>query len=275
TLAARGRLGEAETAFKKAIAAASDSLVAEVDLAELRFDRGERDEAMKGFGRLIDAYNRNRLDSEQLTAVGTACRYLGADDPQLFKDALKAYDEAIDADADNLDARVRLAELFLDKYNGPDADATVKEALERNPSHPRALLARARVLDFNGQPGVVETIRKSLAVDPALVEAHVLLAEVFLEQEDLDAAAREAEAALGGRRGRGGTSLRGRCPPCRRWPGRGSSRAIRPASTRRASARWSSPLATPSCTTDWRRSARATACSRRPWPSRSRRWRWT
>ena len=198
TLAARGRSAEAEAAFKKAIAGgASDALVAEVDLAELRLDRGERDEAMKGFGRLVDAYNRGRLSSVQLTAVGTACRYLGADDPQLFKDALKAFDEATEADADNVEARVRLAEMFLEKYNGPDADATVKEALERNPSHPRALLAKARVMDFNGMPGVVEAIRRSLGVDPALAEARVFLSEVFLEQEDLDGAAREAEAVLG------------------------------------------------------------------------------
>jgi tetratricopeptide (TPR) repeat protein len=197
TLAARGRNADAEAAFKKAIAGgAADALVAEVDLAVLRLDRGERDEAMKGFGRLVDAYNQGRLTSEQLTAVGTACRYLGADDPQLFKDALKAFDEAIEADADNLDARVALAELFLEKYNGPDADATVKEALERNPSHPRALLARARVMDFAGQPGVVEAIRRSLAINPTLAEAHVFLAEVLLEQEDLDAAGREAEAVL-------------------------------------------------------------------------------
>jgi tetratricopeptide (TPR) repeat protein len=45
-------------------------------------------------------------------------------------------------------------------------------------------------------PGVVEAIRRSLTVNPALADARVFLAEVFLEQEDLGAAASEAEAVL-------------------------------------------------------------------------------
>ena len=199
TLVARGRIGEAEAAFKKAIAgAAGDALTAEVNLAVLRAGRGERDAAMAGLGHLLDVYNRSEhLTSEQLTAVATACRYLGENDPQLFKDALKAFDEAIAADPDNLDARVRLAELFLDKYNRKDAAEAVREALDHNPAHPRALLAMARVLEFDGAPGVMEAIQRSLKVNPALSHARVFLAEVLLDQEDYEAAAREAEQVLG------------------------------------------------------------------------------
>ena len=91
-------------------AAPRTPLAAEVNLASLRLARGERDEAMRGFHRLIDAYNQaSSLSSEQLAAVARACWDLGADDPQLFKDALKAFDEAIAADPDNIDARVGLA----------------------------------------------------------------------------------------------------------------------------------------------------------------------
>jgi len=74
-LATRGRNSEAESAFKKALAGgASDALTAEVDLAALRLARGERDEAMRGFHRLIDAYNQaSSLSSEQLAAVARAC----------------------------------------------------------------------------------------------------------------------------------------------------------------------------------------------------------
>jgi tetratricopeptide (TPR) repeat protein len=197
-LAARGRTTEAEAAFKKAIAGgASDALLAEVNLAVLRSDRGERAAAAAGFRRLVQAYNRGEATtSEQLEAVAIACRSLGDDDPQLFKDALKAFDEAIAADPDNVGARVRLAELLLEKYNRPDAADAVKEALEHNPAHPRALLAQARVLDFDGAPGVMEQIQRSLAVSPGFAEARVFLAEVLVDQEDYDGAAREAESAL-------------------------------------------------------------------------------
>jgi tetratricopeptide (TPR) repeat protein len=197
-LQARGRLAEAEAAFEKAITGrASDALVAEVSLGVLHFERGDRAEATRRFQRLITAYNASDgLSSEELVAVGTACRYLGADDPQLFKDALKAFDEAIAADPQNMDARVRLAKLFLEKYNSADAKTTLEEALEQNHAHPRALVAMARLKDFDGQFGVLELLERSLQVNPHLAEARVFRAEVRLAQEDFDAAAREAEGVL-------------------------------------------------------------------------------
>ena len=43
-------------------------------------------------------YNGNeQLTSEELMAVGTAVRYLGVRDHQLFQDAVKAYNEALAA----------------------------------------------------------------------------------------------------------------------------------------------------------------------------------
>jgi tetratricopeptide (TPR) repeat protein len=197
-LQVRGRLEDAEAAFKKAVAGrAADALVAEANLAVLRFERGDREEALRGFRRLISAYNQSEgLSSEELVAVATACRHLGAEDPQLFKDALKAFDEAIAADPDNVDARVRLGELFLEKYNGEDATATLEEARQRNPAHPRALLAVARLRDFDGAPGVLELVRRSLEVNPHLAEARVFQAEVSLAHEDFASAATQAEGIL-------------------------------------------------------------------------------
>ena len=198
TLRDTGRLDEAAAAWQKAIAGrAADALTAEANLAVLRFERGQREEAEQGFERLIAAYNAAaELFSEDLVAVAIACRYLGADDPQLFKDALKAFDEAIAADPRNLDARVRLAELFLEKYNGADAAATLREALELQPGHPRALLAMARVRDFDGAAGVMELVQRSLETNPNLAEARVFRAEILIAQEDFEEAAKEALAVL-------------------------------------------------------------------------------
>ena len=87
----RGKNSEAEQAFARArTSRASDSLTADLNLAILHYDRGDRDQALKEFDRFIDVYNGtggSSLSADQLTAVAIACRYLGSTNPQLFKDA--------------------------------------------------------------------------------------------------------------------------------------------------------------------------------------------
>jgi tetratricopeptide (TPR) repeat protein len=193
-----GRIDAAREAYERSVkGGASDRLTAELNLAVLRYEQGERDEAMRGFDRFIDVYNLSpQLTSEALTMVGTACRYLGANDPQLFKDALKAYDEAIVADGDNLEARIRVSELFLEKYNSPDAHQSYKEILAINPNQPRALLGLARVLQFDGSPEALALTVKALEVNPNLVAAHVFMGRLLLDLESYEEAAKEAEKAL-------------------------------------------------------------------------------
>src|SRR5205085_4841326 len=102
-LVLRGKRAPAESAFVRAGAEhAADSLTAALNLAVLHYDRGERDRAMKEFDRFIDVFNKaaDDLTAEELTAVAVACRFLGADNPQLFKDALKAFDRAIQLGGD-------------------------------------------------------------------------------------------------------------------------------------------------------------------------------
>jgi cellulose synthase operon protein C len=169
-----------------------------VNLAVLAYDRGRREEAMRRFDRFIDVYNsrRGRLTAEELTAVGIACRYLGLDEPQLFKDALKAFDEAAAADRNALEPRLRVGELFLEKYNAADAQTTFDEILRTNPSHPRALLGAARRRGFDGAPGADSLLRRALEVNPNLVAARAFSAEQLLGSEQFAEARAEAERAL-------------------------------------------------------------------------------
>jgi tetratricopeptide (TPR) repeat protein len=196
---ARGRLAQAESAWTRAVAGrASDSLTAQVNLAILDHRRANRAEALRRFDRFIDIYNERgrRLSSSELIAVGIACQYLGSEDPQLFKDALRALDDAIAVDSASLEARVLVGELFLDKYNGTDARASFDEVLKVNPAHPRALVGMARVIQFEGAPGAVELVRKALERNPNLVSGRVMLAMLQLDLEDHTRAVREAEQAL-------------------------------------------------------------------------------
>jgi cellulose synthase operon protein C len=195
----RGKRSPAESAFVRAGAAhASDSLTAAVNLAVLHYDRGERDRAMKEFDHFIDVYNSAAatLTSAELTAVGTAVAYLGANDPQLFKDALKAYDRAVSEDPANADARVRLGELFLRKYNFADAQTSFDEVLQSNPSNPRALLGAARRLEADGQAGGDSLLRAALTINPDYVDARTLHAQMLMGLEDYAGAQRDIDRAL-------------------------------------------------------------------------------
>jgi tetratricopeptide (TPR) repeat protein len=195
----RGKRTEAETAFKAAMTGrASDSLTARLNLAVLRFDRGEHAEALKELDTFIDVYNsrKSSLTSEELMAIGTACRYLGVTNPQLFRDALKAYDQAIARDSTNQEALLREVELFLDKYNSAEAKKTIATLMAKNPSHPRGQLAAARVAYFDGAPTTSELIKKSLEINPNLPAAHAFQGAMYFDAEDYASAAKEAEQAL-------------------------------------------------------------------------------
>ncbi|HEX6557946.1 MAG TPA: hypothetical protein VF021_00745, partial [Longimicrobiales bacterium] len=90
-------------------AQAPDSLETRLARGVRAYDDGQRAAAYRIFDSFIDDYNnaQGRLSARQLIAVGTAMRYLGDKDPQLFKDALKAFDEAAAADPRNAAAHVR------------------------------------------------------------------------------------------------------------------------------------------------------------------------
>lgn len=193
-----GRWEEAEAVLRQEVErGGEDALAARLELGELRSLAGDRASAEAYFDSLIDAYNsRSRLDAAELLAVGRACRHLGRHDPDLFKDALKAFDEAIAADREWVEPRVALGELFLEKYNSTEARDELEAALTLNPHHPGALLAMARVLHFDGSYAAMERARQSLETNSRFVAGRIFVAELLLELEDYEEAEAEAEQAI-------------------------------------------------------------------------------
>ncbi len=146
---------------------------------------------------IIEAYNRrSQLNARELLAVGDACRALGDQDPDLFKDALRAYDEAIAANPSALEPRVAVAELFLEKYDSTQARDEARAVLEVHPKHLGGLLAMARIQRFDGGPEALQIVRAVLEINPRHVEALVLEAELQLELEDYETALERARQAL-------------------------------------------------------------------------------
>lgn len=198
---AQGHDADARASFERALTArARDSLRARLELAVLAFDAGATQPAMAAFDRFIDVFNdrARTLGAEEMLAVGIACRYLGRTDPALYRDALKALDQAVTRDTTDDEASLEVAALFLDKYNFADAKGTLDPILARNPRHPRALALMARLRRAEGSPGEALTlITRALEVAPSHAELRALEASVLLDLERLDDARQAAEKALG------------------------------------------------------------------------------
>ena len=195
---ATGSMDDAEAAFRRAAeGGAADRLTAELNLAIAAYDRGRRSEAMQRFDRFIDVYNAGAArTADDLIAVGVACSYLGIDDKDLFHDALKAFEEAAAADPAALRPKILSGQLFLAKYDSAGAAADLAPVLRLNPSHPEALLASARRMHFDNEPGVAEVVGRALEMNPNLVPAHVFRGQQLLALERYDEAIAQAELAL-------------------------------------------------------------------------------
>lgn len=194
-----GRWDEAERVLTHARAATRpDSLMVILQLGLLYQERGQRDAAFREFDRLIDAYNAGarRLSSRELTAVAVAVDHLSITDPQLARDALRAFDEATAADSDNIASRLGTGDLFLERYNGTEAQAAFAAAAGRDSLDARALLGLARTARFAGTGPVQELVRRSLQRNPRFEDAHVFLAELLAEVDDYQGARHELAAAL-------------------------------------------------------------------------------
>ncbi len=198
-LVLRGDLAEAEslyTVLVDAVDARRRSAIAA--LAELAERRGDRERAMLLAGGLADEWRAGNAtwSAPDQVAAGRALRLLGQEDPGAVREALAAFDAATAADPDHLQGILGAADLFLERYNAPDAEAGYRSVLERNPEDPRALVGLARVAAFNHDRGAGEPLARALQINPASVPALLLDAQLRLEAEHYDSAAALVAAAL-------------------------------------------------------------------------------
>jgi cellulose synthase operon protein C len=199
TLVLRGRLVAADSALKDAVARQAPGWrSAAVTLAELAEGRGDPADAERRAQALTSSYERDASgwSSADRVAAGRAYLLQTRGNPGSVRSALAAFDAAYAADPTNLDARLRAGELFLDKYNAPDAKASFDEVLKKAPDNARALLGLSRVATFSGEGPATPLLRKSLEKNPSLVPAYLALARLHLSAEAYDSAAIAVRAAL-------------------------------------------------------------------------------
>ncbi len=194
-----GRLEEALVTFAEvgAMGAGGDALLAELHRGELLLRRGEQEAALAVLDGFIDVYNGSAsLDSRELLAVATAVRHLEITDSALLQDALRAYDEALVADPNNLEAHRGIGMLFVRTYQTTDAREAFREVLNRRSKDPRALLGMGLAAQVEGSSQADEFVDQALEVNPNLVPARVLRARIRLSGEDLEGAEEDLDAAL-------------------------------------------------------------------------------
>ena len=169
---------------------------AQIAQAEAAARRGDRREATRLASVIVDDYTRTgaRLSAEHVVA-GRAYVLLSSGDASAARAALKAFDAGA-ADSNNLEATRRTGDLFLEKYNAPDARLSFESVLKRAPDDAKALLGLAQVEEFEGKSTALATVRKALAADPSLTEALALIARMQLEAEQWDSATVSARRAL-------------------------------------------------------------------------------
>src|SRR5262249_15715113 len=90
--------------------------------------------------------------------------------------------------------KTRWANLFAEKHNPSEALALYKEALEINPKLPEALMGMAQLASEDWNDKAAKLVQQALDVNPHLVSAHLLSAQVNLEQEQFADAEKELAA---------------------------------------------------------------------------------
>lgn len=194
----RGQVASADSLLRLVTGDAPGARVAEVLRAELAIRRGDRIDGERRARALLREYVMTRAPwtARDLVAAGRAYLILAAGDPDAVRSALRAFDAATAADSMLVDGAIRASDLFLERYNAPDAKLGYESVLARRPENPRALLGLARVMEFEGSGAAMAIARRAVVRDPDLTGGHVAIARMHLESESFDSAAVAARRAL-------------------------------------------------------------------------------
>jgi Tfp pilus assembly protein PilF len=87
-------------------------------------------------------------------------------------------------------------ELFLEKYDRKEAMRSFQDALKADESYVPAILGVARVAAEENPPAAKQAIERALKINPNSVPAHLLAAEMALDDRKRDDARDSAQRAL-------------------------------------------------------------------------------
>jgi tetratricopeptide (TPR) repeat protein len=190
-LIARGKYDEALGLLTTASTAAPGS-DATLELGLLQQYLGRRTDAdttLKGLLRTLAA-QQNRGPAE-LLRDGRAARALG-----LYRQANAFFQEASRVSPQDPTLQTAWGELFLEKYNTPEAIEAFRAALKLDPRWTDAHLGLAHALLDADQTAALDEAKQALAINKASVDARLIYAQVALDERRLDDARNEIAKAL-------------------------------------------------------------------------------
>lgn len=185
----RGRYAEAEALFEQAAAddPAGDGALG---LARLLQRLGRAHEAQPILEGIVERHAQSS-DAAALTRAGQASQALGR-----YRAANTLLRRAEALAPGSVPTNIAWGELFLEKYNRPDAIRSFRAALEKSPESAAAHLGLARALADENPPAAVESARRALELDPSRTAAYVLLAGLALDEGRPSETAALVERAL-------------------------------------------------------------------------------
>jgi tetratricopeptide (TPR) repeat protein len=184
---ARGQYAQAETALRPVVARAPASEAALV-LGLLQQMLG-RAEAKTTLSRV--AAGAATSDPADLARAARALRALGQ-----FHSANAAYRDAAAAAPTDPAINTAWGDLFLEKYNKPEAVKSYQHVLEADPKYAPAILGLAQAIADDNPPQANELARRALEINPSSVDAHVFLARQAVDAGHHDEARQALDRAL-------------------------------------------------------------------------------
>ncbi len=144
---------------------------------------GRRDESLALLRRIADVQVGPRTTPAEYARLGRAARALGE-----FQLANDAYRIATEKAPNDPALHTGWGELFLQVHNNAEAAKSFQDALEADGKWIPALVGMAEALLDVNPPAAEKAVEQALALDPDVVDAHLLKAMLELDKSDREAA---------------------------------------------------------------------------------------
>jgi tetratricopeptide (TPR) repeat protein len=193
-LSSQGKYQEAQ-ALLSPVASAQPASDAALELGLLELYLGRRDDGIRRLRTLASRLDpRTARDYFRLARAATALASFA--DAQAFQQANGFFRDANRLAPDDPDINAAWGELFLDKHNPADAMKSFQEALRVDENHVDALMGAALASAGTNPPAARAALERALKVNPNSVPAHLLQAELALDDRERDDARASIKKAM-------------------------------------------------------------------------------